>query len=141
MDWQHFTPFSALLGGALIGLSAVLLMLFIGRIAGVSGILGLIVKRALGFTRETIAWRLAFIGGLIASGALAFIVSPTLAINATSNPIRLILAGLLVGLGTRLARGCTSGHGVCGLSRFSLRSLCATLTFIGWGFLTVFLTQ
>ncbi len=132
-----FTPLSGLLGGVLIGLSASLLMSFNGCIAGISGILG----EFLAFRRSEMGWRLAFIAGLVVapilyrafSGALPFTITP-------SMPV-LIAGGLLVGIGTRMGSGCTSGHGVCGLARFSKRSLAATLIFMAAGIATVFVAR
>ena len=131
---EHFTPGLSALGGALIGLSATLLLLFNGRIAGISGI----VSGAL-FTRagDTL-WRWAFLAGLILGGLALFAGSPELFSVTSGRPIWAIaLAGLAVGFGVRLGSGCTSGHGVCGLSRLSPRSLVATLTFIASGAVAV----
>ena len=135
IDWTHFTPWSSLAGGMLIGVAAALLVLLSGRIAGISGIVGgLIAAR-----RGDLAWRFAFIGGLL--------VAPLAMVFYPMNPRidaglgTLALAGLLVGLGTRYGSGCTSGHGVCGLSRLSPRSLVATAAFMGAGILTVFVTR
>jgi uncharacterized membrane protein YedE/YeeE len=135
IDWQQFTPLSALLGGGLIGLAAAVLLLFNGRIAGISGILGGL------FNATDRAWRIAFVGGLLLAPALYSLIStlPSMQIDA-SWPL-LISAGLLVGIGSRYGSGCTSGHGVCGLARLSPRSLIATLTFMGAGFITVFLVR
>jgi uncharacterized protein len=132
-----FTPFSGLLGGVLIGLSASLLMSFNGRIAGISGILGELLRSR----RDAVGWRLTFIAGLVAApffyrafyGAPPFMITP-------SVPV-LIAGGLLVGIGTRMGSGCTSGHGVCGLARFSKRSMAATLIFIAAGMATVFVAR
>lgn len=128
------TALIPLLGGALIGLSAVAVMLFLGRIAGISGILaGVIAPTAGDFD-----WRALFTAGLVAGGALVFALEPaafTVAIDRSTPAI--VAAGLLVGFGTRLGSGCTSGHGVCGLSRLSPRSLAATLAFMAVGMLTV----
>lgn len=137
IDWNAFTPWSALAGGALIGLATVLLLLLNGRIAGISGIVGGLFDRAAGET----GWRLTFTLGLLAGPALwaAFHTLPPIRIEA-DYPL-LVVAGLLVGLGTRYASGCTSGHGVCGLSRLSPRSLVATLMFMGAGFATVYVTR
>lgn len=134
IDWNAFTPWSAALGGALIGLAAALFVLANGRVAGISGILGGLLRSKPG-DRD---WRLAFIGGLLLAplAYAAFAAPPTIVIDA-GTPV-LIVAGLLVGLGTRFAGGCTSGHGVCGLSRLSPRSLVATLSFMGAGFATVY---
>lgn len=133
IDWNHFTPWTALAGGALIGLAAGLLLLLNGRIAGISGIVGgLLRPRA-----QDIAWRLAFVLGLIASPALfsLFATLPRPQIDASFGLV--LLAGLMVGIGTRYGAGCTSGHGVCGLSRLSARSMVATAAFMAAGFATV----
>lgn len=136
----HFTPVSAALGGALIGLSAAILWLGLGRIAGISGIVSSFVGGALPW--GDIAWRLAFLAGLVAAPPLYALATGTMpAIRVTSNPELLVAAGLLVGFGTRLGGGCTSGHGVCGLARLSRRSLVATALFIGAAVVTVFLTH
>jgi uncharacterized protein len=137
IDWNAFTPWPALIGGMLIGLAAAMFALLNGRIAGISGILGGLVKP----TRGDIKWRLAFIGGLIVApwAYRLFSALPTVQIDA--GYVALAVAGLLVGVGTRYGSGCTSGHGVCGLSRLSLRSLAATLTFMGAGFVTVFVLR
>lgn len=138
MNVAHFTPLPALAGGALIGLAATLLLLSHGRIAGISGIWGDLFLRDDGARR----FRLAFVLGLIAGAiALAF-VHPSSASADSPVPLPVVaIAGLLVGVGTRLGNGCTSGHGVCGLSRRSPRSLVATLTFMATGFATVWLTH
>ncbi|EJU3459509.1 YeeE/YedE family protein [Salmonella enterica] len=131
----QFTPFLSFLGGVLIGCAAWILILFCGRIAGISGIIGGVLSRG---TPDR-GWRLAFLVGIIISPLLYALVYPLPAIEvSTSWPI-LIIAGLLVGIGTRYGSGCTSGHGVCGLSRLSPRSLVATLTFMGVAFITVWL--
>ena len=137
IDWNAFTPWSSLAGGLLIGLSAAALILVNGRIAGISGILGGLLQ----FRSPETGWRLAFITGLILAPLLygSFTTLPSV-INVGDLPT-LAIAGLLVGFGTSLGSGCTSGHGVCGLSRLSLRSLIATLLFMGSGFLTVFLLR
>ena len=124
-----------LIGGALIGLSAVLLLLFNGRIAGISGILaGVLLPQ-----EADNAWRLSFVAGLVFGGMVLAIAMPEMFPPA---PLRsaptLAIAGLLVGVGTRLGSGCTSGHGVCGIGRFSVRGLVATVTFIATGALTVY---
>ena len=137
IDWNAFTPWSAAIGGTIIGLAAAMFVLVNGRVAGISGIVGGMLRARAG----DFAWRLAFVAGLVlAPVAWAIPVArPALVIDA-SVPV-LIVAGLLVGIGTRFAGGCTSGHGVCGLSRLSPRSLAATLSFIGAGMLTVFLVR
>ena len=137
IDWTSFTPWHALAGGALIGLAAALFVLLNGRIAGISGVLGaLLVPK-----RGDIAWRVAFIGGLVSAPFVyaLFDALPMPRIDAGTGA--LAAAGLLVGIGTRYGSGCTSGHGVCGLSRLSPRSLVATLGFMGAGFATVFVLR
>ena len=137
MDWNAFTPWSALAGGVLIGNAAAMLLLLNGRIAGISGILGGLLKPA----RGDVGWRVAFIGGLLLAPLVyaLFAVLPQPQIDASHGA--LLAAGLLVGVGTRFGGGCTSGHGVCGISRLSLRSLVATLGFMGAGFVTVFVLR
>lgn len=135
----EFTPLAGILGGALIGLSAVLLMGGYGRIAGASGIFAGLLT--LSFNTE-FSWRLIFIVGVLIGAAvsgLIFFDASSLAFNG--GPLTTIAAGLLVGIGTVLGSGCTSGHGICGLSRFSTRSLVATSTFMAVAILTVFLTR
>jgi len=137
IDWPHFTPWSALAGGVIIGAAAALFLLLNGRIAGISGILGGLLRPMPG----DMAWRVAFVVGLLFSPALygLFARLPGATIEA-GYPV-LILAGLLVGAGTRYGSGCTSGHGVCGLSRLSPRSLVATAAFMAAGFVTVFIVR
>jgi uncharacterized membrane protein YedE/YeeE len=137
IDWNAFTPWSALLGGMLIGLASAMLVLLNGRIAGISGILGGLLLPSSG----DIAWRAAFILGLVGAPLVyaMFTVLPAVQIDAGNGS--LIVAGLLVGVGTRYGSGCTSGHGVCGLSRLSLRSAVATAIFMGTGFLTAFVAR
>ncbi|MBB5210661.1 YeeE/YedE family protein [Microbulbifer hydrolyticus] len=137
IDWNAFTPMSALAGGILIGIASAWLILMNGRIAGISGILG----GLLGGERGNRGWQFAFILGLLAGPAIwgLFHALPVMEIRA-STPM-LIGAGLLVGIGTRYAAGCTSGHGVCGLSRLSPRSLAATATFMFGGFATVYVVR
>jgi uncharacterized protein len=133
----NFTPWSALAGGVVIGLAASLLWLLGGRTAGVSGILGGVVPPL----RAGWEWRALFLGGLLAGGVLLMFVAPAqLALPPRSLPV-LAIAGLLVGFGTRLAGGCTSGHGVCGLSRLSRRSLVATIVFMAAAMITVALLR
>jgi uncharacterized membrane protein YedE/YeeE len=134
IDWNAFTPGSALVGGVLVGLAAGLFVLLSGRIAGISGVLGGLLIPA----RKDIAWRVAFILGLVVAPLVYGIFDrvPRPQIDAGTGV--LVLAGLLVGVGTRYGSGCTSGHGVCGLSQLSPRSLAATLAFMGAGFVTVF---
>jgi uncharacterized membrane protein YedE/YeeE len=135
---EHFTPYSALLGGALIGLSASLLLLASGRIAGISGILG----GALASPGEERWWRVLFLAGLI-GGCLVvrYLSADAVPVSISASPFLLVIAGLLVGYGTRQANGCTSGHGVCGIARLSPRSIAATMTFMACGALTVFLMR
>ncbi len=138
---ETFTPLTALAGGALIGLAAALLLLFHGRVAGISGILGDTLQ-APAAGGEAI-YRLAFLGGLLGAGLALRVVYPG-AFGAATAALPLpvvIVAGLLVGYGTRLGNGCTSGHGVCGMSRLSRRSIAATVTFMATGGLTVFLVR
>lgn len=129
---------TALLGGALIGLAATLLLLFTGRIAGISGILGGLLPPA----AQDVAWRVLFLLGLILGpSVVAALGGPALRVRHVASLPVLVLAGLLVGAGTRLGSGCTSGHGVCGLARRSQRSLVATLVFMGAGVLTATLVH
>ena len=138
IDWIHFTPISALTGGVLIGLSASLLLLFNGRIAGISGIVGGLLQR---YKAGDFAWRAAFALGLILAPMLYQAFSELPESRIDSGWATLVLAGLLVGFGSRLGSGCTSGHGVCGISRRSPRSIVATLTFMGTGFITVYVVR
>jgi uncharacterized membrane protein YedE/YeeE len=134
----NFTPISAAIGGALIGLGAALLMLVAGRIAGISGILG----AALGLGTGERAWRLAFIAGLILAPVTAMIVHYPVPTPAMPESwVVIVVAGLLVGFGARLGGGCTSGHGVCGIARLSKRSIVATLVFMGAAVVVVALTR
>jgi uncharacterized protein len=132
----------ALAGGALIGLAAAALLVMTGRIAGVSGILGGLVRQAPGAPAADRRWRLAFFIGLLVGGAALRLVHPE-AFGAAlpRSTLTLIVAGLLVGFGSRLGGGCTSGHGVCGVGRFSKRSIVATLVFMATGALTVFVVR
>lgn len=135
---ENFTPVSALMGGLLIGASATLFLVLNGRIAGISGILGGLLHP----DRSEIGWRVAFLTGLIVAAPVYVALGgtlPTMVLDA-SLPI-LGVAGLLVGFGSRLGAGCTSGHGVCGLARLSPRSLVATLAFMATGFATVYVLR
>lgn len=137
IDWTAFTPVSALAGGLLIGLAASILVLLNGRIAGISGIVGGLLQPVGG----DVAWRAAFLVGLVAAPLLyaLFAALPSLRIDADWGA--LVVAGLLVGVGTRYGSGCTSGHGVCGLSRASPRSMVATVVFIAAGVATVYVAR
>jgi hypothetical protein len=137
IDWIHFTPWSSLAGGLLIGAAAAAFILFNGRIAGISGILGGLLRPSGG----DVGWRIAFLLGLVGAplAYALFAALPTATVAA--GELTLIAAGLLVGVGTRYGAGCTSGHGVCGLSRQSPRSLAATAAFMLAGFATVFVVR
>jgi uncharacterized membrane protein YedE/YeeE len=139
--WQAFTPWTSLAGGVLIGLAAALMVVLLGRIAGISGIVGGLLQRATWASARQWGWRAAFVLGLLGAPLLWQLFAPLPAMQMPSNPLVIIGAGLLVGFGTRLGSGCTSGHGVCGLSRLSLRSLAATLMFMATGALTVFVVR
>jgi uncharacterized membrane protein YedE/YeeE len=135
---HNFTPLSALIGGILIGLSASAMLLLEGKIAGISGIFAGVLAPAKGETE----WKAAFVGGLLAGGVLLRIFLPSAFDFGIVRPYgMLMLAGVLVGFGTRLGNGCTSGHGICGISRLSARSMVATITFIASGMLTVYLVN
>jgi len=135
---ENFTPLSALIGGALIGAAASILLLLNGRIAGISGILGGLLPPERGDT----AWRFLFLLGLPIGVALwRWLGNPAAALHITSSVPILVAGGLLVGLGSRIGSGCTSGHGVCGMARLSRRSLAATGTFMAAAFVTVFVTR
>jgi uncharacterized membrane protein YedE/YeeE len=137
IDWTHFTPYASLAGGVVIGIAAALLLLFNGRIAGISGILGGLVETS----RDDRLWRVLFVAGLLLAPlawSLAAVLPP---IQIGAGWGTLIAAGFLVGIGTRYAAGCTSGHGVCGLSRLSLRSAAATGVFMVAGFATVYVLR
>ncbi len=135
---ENFTPISAAIGGILIGMAATLLLAANGRIAGISGIAGGLLQRDAG----TRGWRLMFLAGLVLAPVIyGFAGGKVPEIQITSSMPLLVAGGLLVGYGTSLGRGCTSGHGVCGLARFSPRSLAATLTFLALGILTVYVMR
>lgn len=133
---EDFTPVSGLVGGLLIGSAAALLLLANGRIAGISGIMGGVLNPR----KDETVWRAAFLAGLIAAPMLYALVATVDITVAAPLPL-LVAAGLIVGFGTRLGSGCTSGHGVCGVSRLSWRSVIATITFMGAGIATVFVTH
>jgi uncharacterized membrane protein YedE/YeeE len=137
IHWQEFTPWSSLIGGAIIGLSISILILFKGRIAGISGILGALMQFK-NTPKDHYLWRILFLIGLLSSAFIysLFFTLPNMVIDASF--IMLIFAGLLVGFGTRMGSGCTSGHGICGLGRLSPRSLVATLSFMSTGFIACY---
>jgi uncharacterized membrane protein YedE/YeeE len=137
IDWLHFTPWASLAGGILIGLATALLLLANGRVAGISGILGGLLRPA----RGDIAWRVAFIAGLFLAPIVWLALRAMPPAQIDHSPALLAAGGLLVGIGTRFGSGCTSGHGVCGIARLSPRSLLATVCFIGAGFVTVFIVR
>jgi len=135
---ENFTPVASLCGGMLIGLSASLLLLCDGKIAGISGIVGGLLSP----TQNDTAWRAFFVVGLLTGGLLFSLFTPQVfTLSVTRSTSTLILAGLLVGFGTRLGNGCTSGHGVCGISRFSVRSIVATVMFMTTGIATVYIVS
>ncbi|MES2686279.1 MAG: YeeE/YedE thiosulfate transporter family protein [Pseudomonadota bacterium] len=134
IDWTHFTPWTALAGGLLLGLAAALFILVNGRILGISGIIAGLLRPTPGDT----GWRLSFVLGLLAAPLLYLLIAGPIEARIDAGWGVVVIAGLLVGIGTRYGSGCTSGHGVCGLSRLSPRSLVATLVFMGAGFATVF---
>ena len=138
IDWTHFTPLTALYGGLLIGLSATVLLLFNGRIAGVSGIVGGLLQR---HKAGDFAWRVAFVLGLVLAPVLYRLFAELPESRIDAGWAMLVVAGLLVGFGSRLGSGCTSGHGVCGLSRLSPRSLVATAAFMSTGFAAVYVVR
>ncbi len=135
--WNAFTPASALIGGAIIGAAAALFAVLNGRIAGVSGILGGLARPQAG----DISWRIAFVAGLIAAPVAWRLLAALPEIRVEASVPALVVAGLLVGIGTRYGGGCTSGHGVCGVSRASPRSIAATLVFMAAGFVTVYVVR
>jgi uncharacterized membrane protein YedE/YeeE len=140
IDWAHFTPWSSLSGGIILGVASALFILMNGRVLGISGILGGLLPPKAGDT----FWRLAFLAGMFASPWIFNLLAPTEFITTPqidADLVMLVIAGLLVGIGTRYGSGCTSGHGVCGLSRMSPRSLVATLSFMAAGFLTVYVVR
>jgi uncharacterized membrane protein YedE/YeeE len=140
IDWTHFTPWLSLGGGILLGLASAAFILVNGRILGISGILGGLLVPRLG----DMGWRIAFLLGIAASPFVSSLLLPADYIEVPrieAGFIAIAIAGLLVGFGTRYGSGCTSGHGVCGLSRLSLRSLVSTLTFMGLGFLVVYVMR
>jgi len=140
IDWAHFTPFASMAGGIILGLASAIFILVNGRILGISGILGGLLPPKAGDT----TWRVFFLLGMLAAPTVFHAVVPAQYITAPridASGWMVIAAGLLVGIGTRYASGCTSGHGVCGLSRLSPRSLVATLSFMGAGFVMVYVLR
>lgn len=140
IDFANFTPWASLAGGVLLGVAAALFVLLNGRVLGISGILGGLLTPKAG----DIGWRVALLAGLFAAPAVYTLLAPAGFLSAPRIDAGfglVVLAGLLVGIGTRYGSGCTSGHGVCGLSRLSPRSLVATLAFMGTGFVTVFVIR
>lgn len=138
INYANFTPYSALIGGALIGLSASILLLFNGKICGISGITG----QLLSLKTTDKQWRISLFMGLFCGGLLVFQLYPTAQVFESNTSVTmLIVAGLLVGYGTRLGNGCTSGHGICGISRLSFRSIMATIIFMGAGIATVYILR
>jgi uncharacterized membrane protein YedE/YeeE len=140
IDWEHFTPLRSLAGGVLLGLASAAFILLNGRILGISSILGGLLTPRSG----DLGWRLAFVLGMLAAPLTSSLLWPSSWITVPrieSGWSTIAVAGLLVGFGSRYGSGCTSGHGVCGLSNLSLRSLMATLTFMGVGFLVVYLSR
>ena len=134
---ENFTPLASLLGGLLSGLSVAVMILINGRVAGISGILGSIS----GAHKADVVWRVAFIAGLVVSPFVYMLFSQPPAVKLEVSSLQIVIAGLLVGLGSRFGSGCTSGHGVCGIARLSPRSIVATLVFIGAGIVTVFINH
>jgi len=135
---ENFTPLASGIGGILIGLGAALMLVFNGRIAGISGIFeGVVVP-----DEGTFGWKAAFVGGLLVGGAVMFAIVPQwFEVTIERSTVGFVVAGLLVGFGTRLGNGCTSGHGVCGMSRMSRRSIVATLSFMAAGAATVYVVR
>ena len=137
IDWAHFTPWTALAGGIVLGLASALFVLLGGRVLGISGIVGGLLGRRPG----DVGWRLSFLLGLLAAPLGYALFAQPVVPRIDAGWATLVIAGLLVGVGTRYGSGCTSGHGVCGLSQLSPRSLVATLSFMGAGFATVYLVR
>ena len=137
IDWEHFTPWASAGGGVLLGIATAMFLLLNGRIAGISGILGGLLRPA----RGDIAWRVAFLGGLISAPLVYGLMTTLPEVRIDAGTATLMIAGLLVGAGTRYGSGCTSGHGICGLSKLSPRSMIATALFMAAGFLTVFIVR
>lgn len=137
IDWSHFTPWTSLAGGLMLGVAAAAFILLHGRILGISGIVGGLLRPR----RSDIAWRLTFVLGMLAAPLVYGMLAGPVQMRVDAGWGVVVIAGLLVGAGTRYGSGCTSGHGVCGLARLSPRSLVATLAFMGAGFATVYLAR
>ena len=137
IDWNHFTPWASLAGGILLGLASAIFILVNGRILGISGIVGGLLRPKAGDA----GWRISFVLGMLAAPLLYVLVAGPVPATIDAGWGTVVLAGLMVGVGTRYGAGCTSGHGVCGLSRLSPRSLVATLSFMGAGFAVVFVVR
>ena len=137
IDWNHFTPMTSFSGGILLGLAAAFFILVNGRVLGISGILGGVLRPR----PADAGWRLAFLLGVLAAPLVCRLLATVPEARIDAGWITLVVAGVLVGAGTRYGSGCTTGHGVCGLSRLSPRSLVATLTFMGAGVVTVYLAR
>ncbi len=134
LDWTHFTPWASLAGGLVLGLAAAAFILLNGRVLGISGIVGGLLRPKVGDT----GWRLSFVAGLLVAPTVWALFATPVVPRIEAGPALLVIAGLMVGWGTRYGSGCTSGHGVCGLARLSPRSLVATLAFMATGFAAVF---
>src|SRR6185312_11553831 len=137
IDWNAFTPWSALGGGLLIGIGVAMLLLVDGRIAGISGVVGGLLRPRAG----DVGWRIAFVAGLVVAPLVAALAGQSMVPNIDASFVIVALAGVAVGIGTRYGAGCTSGHGICGVARLSPRSLVATATFMAAGFATVFIVR
>lgn len=137
IDWTHFTPWLSLGGGIVLGIASAMFILLNGRILGISGIIGGLLRPKAG----DVTWRVTFVLGLLAAPWVYLAVAGPLQPRIDAGWAMVIVAGLMVGIGTRYGAGCTSGHGVCGLSRLSPRSLVATLSFMAMGFATVFVLR
>lgn len=140
IDWVNFSPWTALAGGVILGVSASIFLLFNAQISGISGMLGGLFKKENEVNSHK-RDQLLFLVGLLSAGWIWQMFVPLPPITITSNMLLLVSAGLLVGVGTRLASGCTSGHGICGISRLSLRSIAATVIFMLAGFVSVFVVR
>lgn len=137
IDWQNFTPWSSLGGGILLGIAASIFILANGRVLGISGIVSGLLRPREGDT----GWRISFLLGIFTAPAIYLLATGSVNINIDASWLTIAIAGLLVGIGSRLGSGCTSGHGICGLSRLSIRSLVALLAFMGSGIATVYLVR